>query len=167
MLKAEEFSGNLIFEEKQKYPRWITWLIRGAMLLAVLGMVIGLVTGKEKREMIIAVIIVIPAAAIVLYLSSNAQLEKIVTSNGLYYRWRPWNKKYRVIEKGNIESIRTRRFPFKNYGFGWFPGFGFYHNASSGEGLQLTLKNGRNYFFSTGNKASFGAALRQLISPDR
>jgi hypothetical protein len=74
-----------------------------------------------------------------------------------------WQKKYRYIETENIEAFEIRRFPFLSYGYGWFPGYGWYHNASSGDGVQLYLKSGDRYYFSTLDIASFKRAMNSLI----
>lgn len=164
MLKAYEPSGKVLFEEVQKYPRWVSWVVRISMFMAILGLTLGLITEKEKTDLVVSLVIVIPIAVFSLYMMSNMRLEKVVTSNGLYYRWKPWQKKFRVIAKEDIGSVRSRRFPYLSYGFGWFPGYGRYHNVSRGEGLQIYLKNGRKFFLGTSDKESFERALQNLIS---
>jgi len=164
MLKTFETSGTVLFEEIQKYPRWLNWLVRLAMMVAILGLLLGFIIEKEKTDLAIELAIVIPVAIIIIYLNSNIRLEKIVTSNGLYYRWKPWNKRFRVIQKEDIESFHIRTFPLVNYGFGWFPTYGWYHNAGRGEGIQLFLKNGGKFFFSTNEKNLFEKALKNLVS---
>jgi hypothetical protein len=164
MLKVFETSGHILFEEIQKYPRWVSWVVRLAMILTILGVLLGYINEKEKTDMAIGLAIVIPVAIVVIYLNSNMRLEKIVTSNGLYYRWKPWHKRFRVIQKEDIESFYTRTFPLVKYGVGWFPTYGWYHNAGRGEGLQLVLKNGGKFFFSTNEKNLFEKALQNMIS---
>jgi len=167
MLKAYETSGNVLFEEKQKYPKWLNILIAGILLLTlVIILITGLAGPPEKRaEMWLGLAIAIPIDIFVMILFRYMQLEKVVTSNGLYYRWKPWQKKYRYIDKENIQSFEVRRFRFISYGMGWFPGYGRYHNASSGEGLQLYLKNGKRFYFSTADVDSFKRAMDHMINP--
>lgn len=165
MLKAFETSGNILFEEKQKYPKWIGVIIRVGMFITAIGMFLGLLSEKNKTDILIALVIVVPIIILLLYLSSKIELEKVVTSNGLYYKWRPWHKKFRIIEKEDVKSVESRRFPFLSYGFGWFPGYGRYSNASQGEGLQLYLKNGKRFYFSTADIDSFKRAMNHLINP--
>lgn len=163
MLKAYETSGKVLFEETQKYPKWVSWLVRSGMLITILGLLIALLAEKDKTEVLIALGLVVPIAALAIYFNSNIQLEKIVTSNGLYYRWKPWHKRFRVIEKEVISSVDKRKFPFLNYGFGWFPTYGWHHNAGR-EGVQLYLKNGNKFFFSANNAELFEKTLQSLIS---
>src|SRR5215213_678870 len=160
MLKTFETSGTVLFEEIQKYPRWLNWLVRLAMMVAILGLLLGFIIEKEKTDLAIGLAIVLPIAIIVIYLNSNIRLEKIVTSNGLYFKWTPWHKRFRVIQKEDVDSFYIRKFPFVNYGFGWFPTYGWYHNARGGEGVQLFLKNGSKFFFGTNQKRLFEKALQ-------
>ena len=164
MLKAYEISGNILFEENQKYPSWVSWAVRLAMLVTILGLLIGLILGNDKTDAAIALAVVIPVAIAVIYLNSNIQFQKTVTSNGLYYRWKPWQKKFRVIEKEDIDSFTTRNFALLSYGSGWFPTYGWYHNLSRGQGIQLFLKNGSKFFFSTYNIELFERAFQSLVS---
>ncbi|MGZ3854503.1 MAG: hypothetical protein ACXVBJ_10680 [Flavisolibacter sp.] len=164
MLKADETSGNIFFEETQQYPRWIGWIVAVSMIVTIVALLIALVTDKEKTDIRFALIIIIPVAILVIYLTSIIKLQKLVTSNGLYFRWKPLHRRFRVIEKEDIASFVGRRFPFLSYGSGWFPTYGWYYNFSRGEGVQLYLKNGRRFFFSTSNREAFERAIEKLIS---
>lgn len=167
MLKAHETSGNILFEETQKYPKWIYYMVSGILLvIAIVLISAGYYSGEDAKGLWLAVAIIVADGLLVFYLMKKLQLEKIVTTNGLYYRWGLWQKRYRFIEKENIETFEVRRFPFLSYGFGWFPGYGWYHNASSGEGLQLYLKSGRRFYFSASDINSFVKAMNSLINPN-
>lgn len=163
MLKADETSGKVLFEEEQRYPQWVIWIIRSSLLIAIIAVLISVITEKDKKDAWIGLMIIVPVSIFVIYFTQQIRLEKIVTTNGFYYRERPWQKKYRVIEKENIESVDPRKFPFPSYGFGWFPGYGWYHNIG-GEGVQLYLKNGNRFFFSSYERDFFLRALQDLIS---
>lgn len=165
MLKAVEPSGGILFEEKQRFPRWLSFLIIGICVFSlVLTLVVSFVVSDEKQDAWIGLVIALPTQVLVIYLLQKLQLEKIVTTNGLYYRWKPWHRKYRVLEKDGIASMEERNGPPMNYGFGWFPGYGRFHNASDGKGLQLYLVNGKKIYFSTNDIAFFKKAVQQLIS---
>ena len=164
MLKAYEPTGSILFEEKQKFPNWLYVMVVAIIVFTIaLTLIAGLTTAKGKNESWISLAISVPLELFIVYLFQQLQLEKVVTSNGLYFRWKSWQKKFRIIDKEELEAIEVRRFPFLSYGFGWLPGYGRYHNASRGEGIQLYLKNGRRFFFSTADKTAFVAALQNLI----
>jgi hypothetical protein len=166
MLKVYEPSGGVLFEERQKFPQWLTILMAGIILLTIaIVLIVGYtVPGKDRNEMWLALAIAIPVEVLTIILFRNVRLEKIVTSNGLYYRWKPWQKRFRVIEKESIKACEVRQGPPFNYGLGWFPGYGRFHNASRGEGLQLYLVNGDRIYFSTFDTVFFKRALENLIS---
>ncbi len=168
MLKTDETSGSVLFEEKQKFPGWIKLLITTILLLTIIIVLIdGLKRSSVQRaDKWIAFAIAIPVEILVIVLFQNLTLEKTVTSNGLYFRWKSWQKKFRFIEKESIKSFELRNSPPLNYGIHWFPGYGWVHNASAGEGLQLYLKNGKRFFFSTADVDSFKKAMDSLINPD-
>jgi hypothetical protein len=164
MKKADETSGTILFEETQSYPAWVMWVIVGSMVLAVGGVVVAAFTSEEETDVWIGLAVIVPVAVITIYLVSKAKLEKIVTSNGFYYRWKPLHGKYRVIEKEDIDKVELRSFPFLTRGFGWFPGYGWYHIAARGEGVQFFLNNGGRRFFSSADNKSFESALKSIIS---
>jgi len=166
MLKAYEPSGSVLFEEKQKFPNRLTILMAGIILLTI---AIALIAGhyapeKEKEEEWIGLVVAIPIEILVIILLQNVRLEKVVTSNGLYYRWKPWQRKFIVLEKESIKSFEVRKSPPFHYGIGWFPGYGKVHNASTGEGVQLYLVNGNRIYFSTSDTTFFKKTLEQIAS---
>lgn len=165
MLKAYEPSGKILFEEKQKFPFWLTILMIGLMLLIIAGMVILSVTvPEEKDEAILGLMIALPVQLAVFVLVQKMRLEKVVTTNGLYYRWKPLHKKYRRIEAGTIKNAEIQKVPPLHYGSGWLPRYGKLHNAGMGEGIQVYLINGNRIYFSTADAAFFRKALQNLIS---
>ena len=99
MLKADETSGNILFEEKQNFPRWLNILVVGIILFTiVIALVAGYTGPKEERsDMWLGLAVAVPIEILILVLFQNMQLEKIVTSNGLYFRWIPWQRKFRLM----------------------------------------------------------------------
>jgi hypothetical protein len=166
MLKTYDTSGNVLYEEKQKFPAWIKVLTVGILLFTIAMVLIGGLTGPiEKRgDAWIALAVLIPTEVLIVALFQNITLEKFVTSNGIYFRWMPWQRKFRVIEKETIETFEVRNSPALHYGIGWFPGYGWIHNASLGAGIQLYLTTRKRLFFSTADIASFARAIEQLIN---
>lgn len=165
MEKVYEPSGNILFQETQKYPRWVSLLVISMMLVVILVIIIvGLTVPEERKDSWIGLAVVVPVAVLILFLFQKFELEKIVTSNGFYYKWRSLHKRYRMIDKNVIERIEVKRFPFLSRGFGWFPAYGWYHILSGGEGIQFYLNNGNRFYFSTADRTGFERALQSLIS---
>ena len=167
MLKAGETSGNILFREKQNFPSWMNILVIGIILFTiVIALIAGYTGAKEERsDMWLGLAVAVPIEILIVALFHNMRLEKIVTSNGLYFRWIPWQRKFRVIEKESIKTFETRKSLPLNYGIHWFPGYGWVHNASAGKGLQFYLVNGNKIFLSTSDIDSFIRAMNNLINP--
>lgn len=157
-----------MFEEKQRFPKWLTLLLVGMLLLMLVGMILlAVFIEEEKGEALLGLAIAIPIELAIVYLFLASELELAVTSNGLYYRWRPLHKKFRVIEKEMIETAEIRRTPMFNYGFGWLPGLGTFYNTHNGPGLQFCLQKGKKIFFSTKDTAELSRAVKAIISTNR
>lgn len=157
-----------MFSEKQRFPKWFSWLILSPLMLTI-GILIFISTTEEsdKNEVIFVLFIVMPLQLIMFLLFYRSQLEKVVTTNGMYYRWTPLQKKYRVIEKEEIGETELRRSPLLKLGSNWMPGYGRIHSASHGEGVQIFKTNGKKIFFSAADPASFRKALEVLVMSNR
>jgi uncharacterized membrane protein YkvI len=88
MLKAYEPSGNILFEEIQKYPKWIYYMVFGILLFTSIVLTIAGSHSNENVEGLwLGLVIIIVTAVSIVYLMQKIQLEKVVTTNGFYYRW--------------------------------------------------------------------------------
>lgn len=164
MLKAYETSGNYLFGEKEKFPKWLSWLmIVPLAIVAGLMVMLPRMDEADRQEMWIALAIVLPLQVILIIVFQKAKLEKVVTSNGLYFRWLPLQKKFRVIEKEMIRSVSVTRAPVLNYGSNWVPGYGRMHMASKGEGVEVIKTDGKKIFFSAADPYTMVKALEELI----
>lgn len=168
MLKAQEISGKILLEEQQRFPKWLTYLMVAVLVLVLAGMILLAIYIEEERgEALIGLAIAVPIELAIIYLFITSELELAVTSNGVYYRWKPLQKKYRVIETEMIQGAEIRRTPMFNYGFGWFPGLGMFYNTHNGPGVQFYLQNGKRIFFSSKDTEQLNRAVQQLISTNR
>ena len=101
----------------------------------------------------------------ILFVPSFAAIDKAILIREVQAIYNIRMDEFRIIEKEEIQAVVRRKFLSRSYGFGWFPGYGRYYNASSGEGLQLYLKNGKRFYFSTTHINFFDAAMKRLINP--
>jgi len=140
----------------------------GMLLLIMVGMVLmALYIEEERDEAALGLAIAIPIELAIIYLFMTSEIDLTVTSNGVYYRWRPLHRKYRIIEKEMLESVDIRRSPLFNYGFGWFPSLGTFYNTHNGPGLQFYLKNGKRIFFSSKDTVQLNRTIQDMISANR
>lgn len=168
MKKVYEPSGALMFSEKQHFPKWLSWLMLAPVMFTA-GIIVFIRTQEDvnETEMKLALGLVILVQAILFIWFLRAQLEKVVTSNGLYYRWSPLQKKYRVIEKEEIKGAELRKSPLSKYGSNYVLGYGRVHKVGPGLGVQVFMSNGKKIFFSAADAGSFQKALDELVISNR
>ncbi|MGZ8544924.1 MAG: hypothetical protein ACXWV0_06485 [Flavisolibacter sp.] len=168
MEKAYETSGSYLFGEKQRFPKWLSLLMIIPVAITA-GLMLFLANQEEadKIEMWVTLAIVIPMQLILFILFRKARLEKVVTTNGFYYRWLPVQSKFRVIEKDTIREAFIRRAPSINYGSNWVPGYGRVHMAKRGDGIDILKADGKRIFFSSDDPQSLLKALQELIRSNR
>jgi len=159
-------NGKILFEEVQLFRvKWI-WVLIILCILSSTGITIGVaLMEKEKtREAWVGLAIMVPLETIMLYLFYIVRLETVITSEGIYYRWWPFQRKGRFISKLEIEKAEMRAGPVLRYGWHWVPGYGRVSNTGPGKGLQLRLQNGKKIFLGTHTPASLQTAVEKIIT---
>ncbi|MDP4264199.1 MAG: hypothetical protein Q8941_16845 [Bacteroidota bacterium] len=159
-----DIRGNIEFKEVQQMPGGILWIMTGIMFLVVIGLAVGAAAGdkKSKNDILLALAVVLPIHAIIIYIMNIVRFETIVTGEEIYYRWRPFFRKFSVISRGEIATVKVRNSPFLQYGYKRIPGWGTVHNLSRGKGLQFVLKSGKKYFIGSQKINGFQRAVEKL-----
>lgn len=164
MRKVDDISGALLFEETVGLPRWIiTFLIVSGAFVVLVTAVLGFALQADKTEPLIALLIVVPLQLVIILFYRRMKLEKIVTTNGLYYRWKGLHKKYRYIDKDEIQELEVKKGPVLKYGPGWTFGYGRYHSVNDKKGLQLYLAGDKRIFFGAENLERFHRVIHQIV----
>lgn len=161
--------GNILFKEEQHFRvKWLWWIIALCMLSCI-GLTVGLVmTEKEKIiQAWIAVLIVVPLEALIAWLMFITKLVTVITSEGVFYKWFPFQRSFSSFQTGDVERVELRKGPALNYGFHWVPGYGKVHNLGPGKGFQFTLKNGKKIFIGTQKQSAFQHAIDKLTTVPR
>lgn len=164
-----EVSGKIFFEETQQFRvKWV-WAIIILCVVSSMGITVGVAMTEKgnMREGLIALAITAPIELIMLYLFYVVRLEIAVTSEGIYYRWWPFQRKPRFISKTAIAAIEIKKGPGMQYGVHRVPGYGKVHNTGPGEGLQFVLHDGKKLFLGSGMPASFSQALARIVNVSR
>jgi hypothetical protein len=164
MQKVDDISGSVLFEETVGLPQWITMLlmVSGAFVVLLTG-VLGFAVQEDKSEPLIALLIVVPLQLVIILFYRRMKLEKVVTSNGLYYRWKALHKKYRYIDRSDLQELEVKKGPSLKYGPGWMFGYGRFHSVNDKKGLQLYLAGKKRMFFGTENIDEFHKVMNQLL----
>lgn len=112
--------ANRVFNEVQSYRG--TWVIYIILLLELPTLVLLLVfffQAADKSEMGTALIVVISTLFLILLLILNIKLETRLDDSGVSYRYVPFVRKWRKLEKETIKDIKVVSYsPITDFG-GW------------------------------------------------
>jgi len=158
-------NGTIVFSEMQQFrTKWLWAVLIGCALIST-GVTIATVLADETNRLqaTITLAIIVPLELLMIYLFYVTKLETIVTTDGVFYRWWPFLKKYSYIEKSEIELIEPGTSPALSYGYHNIPAYGSVHNTGPGKGLIFVLKNRRKIFIGTQKLSSFQSAVESII----
>jgi len=158
--------GNILFKEEQQFRTGWLWGIIIFCVLSSLGVTLGVALKEKEKsnEAWLAVAIVIPLEAVIFYLMYITKLQTVITTEGIYYKWWPFQRSYRFIPAMEIEEVELRKGPGFSYGSHWIPGYGRVHNTGPGNGFQMVLKNSKKIFLGTQKQNSFQQAIDKIVS---
>lgn len=161
-----EISGNVLFSEVQHFRvKWLWGLIIFCILLSVfLPFILALVNKEGLKEALFSLLITVPLELLVVYIFYVVKLETIVSREGIYYRWRPFFKKYNFIPRNDIETAIADNGPVLSYGFQFVLGYGWVYNTGPGKGIRFNLVGGKRVFIGTGDISSFQSAIDKMIT---
>lgn len=145
------------FKEQQHFRQLWLWLILFLFSSFVLYKTIRVLQGDPMNgesanspELFISVF----AMLLVVTLFIFARLDTIIKSDGIYYRFIPFQFKLRKIEWSQISKAYVRKYnAILEYG-GWGLRLGIFgkgraYNVSGNMGLQLELKSGKMFLIGT------------------
>ena len=161
-----KINGDILFKETQHFRvQWLWWLI-GLCILTSTGVTIALaIADKQKSaEPWIVLAIMIPVEAAVLYFFYITRLETVISTEGLFFKWWPFQPSYKFISPLQIKKAYLRTGPKLSYGCHWSFRYGTVLNLAPGKGIQLTLKNGRRFFLGTQKSSAFQTALDKIMT---
>jgi len=162
--RSATINGSIIFSETQQFrAKWL-WAILICCVLISTTVTVATVVWDETNRLqgTIALAILIPLEGLMIYLFYTVKLETAVTSEGVFYRWWPFFRKYSFIDKNEIELIEPGINPALSYGFHNIPGYGRVHNTGPGKGMVFVLKNRRKIFIGSQRLDDFQSALERL-----
>jgi len=161
-----KLKGNILFKEEQQFRTgWMWWIVVLCMISSI-GLTLGrALQEKEKtKEAWWALAIVVPFESIIFYLMYITKLQTVITTDGIFYKWWPFQGSYRFVPVAGIEEVELRKGPGLRYGSHWIPGYGRVHNTGPGKGFQFILKNGKKIFLGTNKQNSFQQAIDKIMT---
>ena len=158
--------SNAYFTETQRFRQpWLWAIIVAVDILIISGILSEMQKIKSDARATLIFAAAIASLTIVLFLI--LRLETKITGEGIYYRFYPFQFKFKVIRWEQISSAHVRAYkPFGEYG-GWgirfgLRGTGMAYNVSGNRGLQLELTNGKKILLGTQRPEEIAQALIHL-----
>lgn len=160
----KELSGNIEFKEEQRFRQPWFWILLISPVLVSIGITVAVGTNSfaKSNDGLIALAIVIPVNLLMLYLFFITKFEIAVTDEAVYYKWLPFNRKYRAIIQSDIGEVYLRKSPVLQVGYKRVIGYGWVHNLGAAKGLQFVLKSGKKIFISCEKINGFQRAVEKL-----
>lgn len=88
-------------------------------------------------------------------------LETIVTSEGIGFRWSPFQTKWKFYPWNSIQKVEIYRYGFVGYGIR-LTRQGVLHNVSGNNAVKITLTDKRSFSIGTQQKETLEKILREL-----
>jgi hypothetical protein len=152
MEKVVKPTGKILFREVQQYRQaWLWVLLIGCSMVAILMPLMLIPAEKDMSGMnkllMILVAVGIPLTNLAAFYFTG--LETVVTNEGIFYRWRPYFRKYSVLRWSAIKEVSSRKYPYFQYGYHRRSGYGRVHNINGDKGIQLVLGNSQMIYLGS------------------
>ena len=160
------------YKEQQKFNQWWIWLIMlslsGLWIWQLIQQIfLGIPFGDNPAPDYVVILVgLFPVAGILLF--RILSLETNIDETGVYYRFRPFQRKPKSIKKEDIAKFEVKKYnPIMDYG-GWGIRLGTSkkgnaYNVSGNMGVLFELKTGKKFMLGTQNPESIRSALNKLM----
>lgn len=172
-MAIHKIMSKIFYKEEQKFNQWWIWLI----VLMISGMWIwqmvqqvfmGIPFGDNPApDFVIYLIGLFPLFAI--WLFRTMTLETQIDDQGVHYRFRPFQKKPKIIRPSELKSFEVKKYnPILDYG-GWGIRLGTTkkgnaYNVSGNMGVLFEYKTGKKFMLGTRNPESIRSALNKMMT---
>ena len=164
--------SKIYYREEQKFNQLWIWLIVfflfGLWIWQLVQQIfMGIPFGTNPAPDIVVILTgLFPFGGILLF--RFLTLETIIDAEGVQYRFKPFQRKPKIILKEDIVRFEVKKYsPLKDYG-GWGVRYGSSkngkaYNVSGNKGVLFELKNGKRFMLATQNPESIRSALDKLM----
>ena len=151
-MRVKKPSGQILFREVQEFRQTWLWLLLAFAGLASLLPAVMLIQTPTQQET------PLPAWCIPLIFSIQVinmgcfyytRFETVLTTEGIYYRWTPWFRKYRFLPKASVKEVQTLKYPYFKFGSHKRKGFGYVHHVNGNKGFRITLADNKMFYLGT------------------
>jgi hypothetical protein len=139
-----------IFYEEQKFTqKWLEFVL---YFLWASSIVVSLFAFLGKKAGPLVAIVPFLVVSIIVLLFHSLKLQTRITSDGIYYRFLPFQRKFRFIKKSDIDNLEVKSYePISEYG-GWgikFGKNGMAYNVKGNKGIYITLTSRKHILIGT------------------
>lgn len=141
---------------------WVMLLLAAVLGMAVVVNILALrgMIRQRTPSPVWAMWIGVIAPLIPLIVLYFARLETIITDEGIFFRWRPWRRTFRVIPFSGLGRLTVReRVPMK-LGGSYALGYGWVHQVYGRQGVELE-NGGERLWLGTQRLQAFLYAVEQ------
>lgn len=164
--------SELFFKEEQRFRQlWLWVFVILACTIPWVGMILQVMLGHkfgnnpEPDWLIILMWLVFGIGFPIFFYSLRLITE--VQKDGIYLRFFPFHRKFKIYRYEEIESYTAREYkPIREYG-GWGIRYvigGIAYNVYGNKGLQLVLKNKKKILVGTQKPEEFYQAIKKAVS---
>ena len=163
-----------LFEEKQRYTQWWLWLIIVSASAVVMGLfinglyvqlVLGVPWGDEPMSddaLIGLSLFTISCMLLMLLIFFNAVLEIVVDKGSVSYRYFPILRKWRRIERENIQAYELKTSYLRGYGIRYDLRGNKTISVKGTKGIEFTTHDGHRLLLGTQRPEEFFQALNKM-----
>lgn len=167
--------SKIYFKEEQRFRQIWIWML----LIALSGIWVwqlvqqvfmGIPFGnKPSSDLVIILTGFFPLLTIILF--RLLTLETIINEEGIAYRFRPFQRKPKLIKSDDIVRYEVKKYsPLKDYG-GWGIRLGSFnkgkaYNVSGNQGVLFEFKNGKKFMLGTQKPSEIRSALERFMKAD-
>ncbi|HET6995415.1 MAG TPA: hypothetical protein VFI06_10565 [Chitinophagaceae bacterium] len=161
-----KIKGNILFKEEQQFRVMWLWGLIITCMLGATGVIIAAALSDKTQvnKAWLALVIMVPLEVLVAYGMYITKLQTVITTEGIFYKWWPFQRSYRFIAAAKIEKAEMRKSPAMSYGCNWVPGYGWAHTTGPGKGLQFFLRNGKKVFVGSDKQTAFQQAIDKIVN---
>ncbi len=164
--------SRIYYKEEQKFTQVWIWMLLSAVSGIWIWQLIqqvfmGIPFGNNPSSDLIVILTgLFPLLTIILF--RFLTLETIINEEGISYRFRPFQRKPKVIKTEDILRFDVKKYsPLKDYG-GWGIRYGSAkngraYNVSGNQGVLFEFKNGKRFLLGTQKPSEIRSALEKLM----
>jgi hypothetical protein len=149
------------FNEEQKFTqKWLLFLLYS---LLVLSLLVSLLVLLEKKAGLFTSILPFVIMSFIVLFFKTVKLQTRITDEGIYYRFFPLERSFRVIKKSDIEKLEVKSYdPLREYG-GWgikYGKNGWADSVKGNKGIYISLAAKKHLLIGTSKPDKVEAFLK-------